>query len=448
MVNPREGGYIVQRGAVKGVRLTMRVRSVTCFLQVDGAAPSAAGRGRGTACQGSGGDFGIGRFPGADGPAGDAAPADVARRSAGLAPRLWQLCAQSGFDYLSLGPVAVDDCEASLAAIDLIPQLIRQTENVFVGVLIRSLEHATAFERSRRTARVVSEIARTTPQGFGNLRLAMLAGVEPLCPFFPAAYHDEGPPAIALATESADLAVEAFAGAASLAEARRRLTQSVEAAADRLVQRVRPLADQRGCRFAGIDFSLAPFPEESRSIGRAIEELGVDCFVAPGTLFAASLLTDCLRRALSALRIQRPDDSRDGRQHAGPAELRRSVFGQRPAALLGGLRRRLGHRSAPRRHHGGRIGGHPARRGGPALRLRKPLTARLMPVPGARAGDPTHFDYPYLANCRVLPTKGCGCPRLFGRSVAGTLRVGCVNARRRMTEMIPATPMATGSMIT
>ena len=51
------------------------------------------------------------------------------------------------------------------------------------------------------------------------------------------------------------------------------------------------------CRFAGIDFSLAPFPDESRSIGRAIEELGVDCFGVPGTLFAASLVTDCLRRA-------------------------------------------------------------------------------------------------------------------------------------------------------
>ena len=44
-------------------------------------------------------------------------------------------------------------------------------------------------------------------------------------------------------------------------------------------------------------------------------------------------------------------------------------------------------------------------------RLAKPLTARLMPVPGKRAGDPTGFDFPYFANSRVLgidaqPVKG------------------------------------------
>jgi hypothetical protein len=35
-------------------------------------------------------------------------------------------------------------------------------------------------------------------------------------------------------------------------------------------------------------------------------------------------------------------------------------------------------------------------------RLGKPLTARLMPIPGKKAGDPTHFDFAYFANSRVL----------------------------------------------
>jgi len=37
-----------------------------------------------------------------------------------------------------------------------------------------------------------------------------------------------------------------------------------------------------------------------------------------------------------------------------------------------------------------------------ALRLNKPLTARLMPIPGLQAGDPTHFDFPFFANSRVM----------------------------------------------
>ena len=37
-----------------------------------------------------------------------------------------------------------------------------------------------------------------------------------------------------------------------------------------------------------------------------------------------------------------------------------------------------------------------------ALRLDKPLTARLMPIPGKKAGDLTRFDFAYFANSRVL----------------------------------------------
>jgi uncharacterized protein (UPF0210 family) len=37
-----------------------------------------------------------------------------------------------------------------------------------------------------------------------------------------------------------------------------------------------------------------------------------------------------------------------------------------------------------------------------ALRLNKPLTARLMPIPGKQAGDPTEFDFPFFANSRVM----------------------------------------------
>jgi hypothetical protein len=37
-----------------------------------------------------------------------------------------------------------------------------------------------------------------------------------------------------------------------------------------------------------------------------------------------------------------------------------------------------------------------------ALRLDKPLTARLMPIPGKQAGDPTHFDFPFFADSKVM----------------------------------------------
>ena len=37
-----------------------------------------------------------------------------------------------------------------------------------------------------------------------------------------------------------------------------------------------------------------------------------------------------------------------------------------------------------------------------ALRLDKALTARLMPIPGKKAGEPTDFAFSYFANSRVM----------------------------------------------
>jgi hypothetical protein len=43
-----------------------------------------------------------------------------------------------------------------------------------------------------------------------------------------------------------------------------------------------------------------------------------------------------------------------------------------------------------------------------ALRLDKHLTARLMPVPGKKAGDETHFDFGFFANSKVMALDSAG----------------------------------------
>jgi len=56
-----------------------------------------------------------------------------------------------------------------------------------------------------------------------------------------------------------------------------------------------------------------------------------------------------------------------------------------------------------------------------ALRLNKPLTARLMPIPGKKAGDPTHFDFDYFANSRVLALESDGLNPIFTETRRFTL---------------------------
>ncbi|HNS51165.1 MAG TPA: DUF711 family protein [Anaerolineae bacterium] len=334
-----------------------------------------------------------------------------------LAAELWDRCEAAGFGYLSLGPVLADSAAADLSRLDQVPGLIRANHSVFASVLVARSGRGIHLAAIRRTAQVVREIAHTTPLGFGNLRLAMLANVKPHSPFFPAAYHDAGPPAVALATESAPLAVEAFSGAASLAQARHRLVEAIEGVAERAAACIRPLADRHGYRFAGIDFSLAPFPEEARSIGTAMERLGVERFGAPGTLFAAAFLTGCLRQArfprcgFSGLMLPVLED------HTMAERTHDRLFGVNDLLLYSAVcGTGLDTVPLPGDVSETELSGILLDVAALAMRLDKPLTARLMPLPGKRAGDPTEFDFSYFANGSVLEAKGMGSPAIFDRA--------------------------------
>jgi hypothetical protein len=333
-----------------------------------------------------------------------------------VAAELWHHCPKAGFEYLSLGPILADASGANLSSMELLPELLRSTESVFASVLVTGADRALSLEAIKRTAGIIREVAHTTHLGFGNLRLAMLANVGPHSPFFPAAYHDGGAPALGIATESADLALAAFSEAGSFERARTRLISAIESNAEQITGCIGPLAERCGYRFVGIDFSLAPYPDAARSIGAAMEHLGVDRFGAPGSLFVASFITDCLRRAsyprcgFSGLMLPVLEDvtlaarTREGLFTVNDLLLYSAVCGTGldTVPLPGDV-------SEPE------LAGILLDVAALALRLDKPLTARLMPIPGARAGDMTEFDFAYFSNGRVLDVKGPGSNKLFER---------------------------------
>jgi uncharacterized protein (UPF0210 family) len=51
-----------------------------------------------------------------------------------------------------------------------------------------------------------------------------------------------------------------------------------------------------------------------------------------------------------------------------------------------------------------------------AVRLHKPLTARLMPVPGKNVWDPTSFNFEYFANSRIMDVRAAGFSGSFSNS--------------------------------
>jgi uncharacterized protein len=121
--------------------------------------------------------------------------------------------------------------------------------------------------------------------------------VPPWAPFFPAAYHQGKAPAFALALEAADLAVSAFTGAESLESARLGLIERIETHAQALEAVGEQLARAYQIEFKGLDFTLAPFPEPDKSLGNALEQLGLPAIGLSGSLAAAAFLTDTLDRA-------------------------------------------------------------------------------------------------------------------------------------------------------
>ncbi len=336
---------------------------------------------------------------------------------------------ERGFEYVSVGPVRILDApsarhrQAALDLINVLPEIVRATEVTFCSVLVASHNGGVQLPAVERTAAAIADIARTTPDGFGNLRFAALANCPPHIPFFPAAYHEGSHPRYALALEAADVAVEAFTHAASLDEARRRLIAALDEHWQRLERIIRPqqsffgeVADGAAVAFGGVDLSLAPFPDDERSIAVALERLGVARFGASGTLFAAAVLTSALgsahipRTGYSGLMLPVLEDSRLAQR---TSEGLVSVDSLLLYAAVCGLG--LDTVPLPGDTRSDELAAIILDMATLAARLDKPLTARLFPVPGARAGDRTAFDFPYFANSRVLAVRGLGAAALLAK---------------------------------
>jgi uncharacterized protein (UPF0210 family) len=264
------------------------------------------------------------------------------------------------------------------------------------------------MEAVRACADVIVKSASIDPNGFANLRFAALANVLAGSPFFPAAYHDSDQPAFAIATEAADLAVQVFEGTKTLEDGRNVLISDITKHGQTLARIANGLAQSsilnlKSPIFGGIDFSLAPFPDDAHSLGNAVERMGISKIGLHGSLAAAAILTEAVDRA---------DFPHTGFSGFMQPVLEDSVLAKRAAEgtltikdlLLYSTVCGTGLDTVPL------PGDTTSERLAPllldlsalALRLNKPLTARLMPVPGKKAGDTTTFDFGFFAKSKVM----------------------------------------------
>jgi uncharacterized protein len=310
----------------------------------------------------------------------------------------------AGMGFCSLGTAQAARPDFPLERIELIADLLGPTGALNATVQLATAEDGMRAEAALPAARVMRRLAYETAEGFGNFRFAVLACVGPGSPFFPSAYH-AGPASLSLGLQGAGVvagALRAYKNSAPIDL--NRIAELVRAA---LIEQASPvvtlgqaLAREYGLAFGGIDLSPAPMGDDS--IVTALELCGYGPIGSPGTVAVAAALTSALKNTglptcgYCGLMLPVLEDAILGRRwEEGLVNTHQLLLysavcgtGLDTVPLPGDMEAEV-------------IAYLLLDVASLALRLHKPLSARLFPVPGKQAGERTEFSSPYLTNTLV-----------------------------------------------
>jgi uncharacterized protein (UPF0210 family) len=334
-----------------------------------------------------------------------------------FAAALQAACVAHAIPYAAVGGIQLGGAWTEATAVEAIIDAIVPNDRVFSSLQVAQ-DSAIDYAAARAAGAVIAGVAQRTAHGFGNLRFTAAAQCPANIPFFPASWHGGGDRAFSLALQLASVVVEAFAKPGSLDAAEARLVAAIEEHGEKLSRVAEAIERDTGARFVGIDLSPAPFPVDFASAAGALEQLGVARFGGAGTVLAAWRLTSTLKRA----RVRRC-----GFSGLMMPVLEDSVLAKRCAEGLLSINELLlfsticgtGLDTVP-------LPGDVSEAelaailldvAALATALAKPLTARLFPVPGKRAGDEAKFDFPFFVPSRVLAVKGHDAAALIARAL-------------------------------
>ncbi|GAB4816798.1 hypothetical protein N2152v2_003844 [Parachlorella kessleri] len=272
------------------------------------------------------------------------------------------------------------------------------------------------FGEALQLAKLILGISQATA-GAGNFRFGVAFNCPPEIPFFPAARPGQRA-GFALATENSALLYEAMDRAAKsgggLEAAYTQLNQLMAAALVPLETLALQLERESGEPYVGIDASICPALERPNMAEAYERLLGPGRFGGPGTLAICERIT----AAIKALPLQRccgysglmlpvcedtglAEAASEGRISVGSLLHFSSVCGcGLDTVPVPGVTASTP--PAARQQLEQQIAAVLLDVAAMAYRLDKPLSCRLLPVPGGEAGDGTVFSSPYLVNCNIM----------------------------------------------
>ena len=296
----------------------------------------------------------------------------------------------------NVGPAMMHDTDDP-AAIHLLAQVLSTLPHLNASAIIAD-DDGIHWKTIRESAKLVRYVTDHSPRSQGNFLFTATAMLKPLGPFYPGAWHSGAGKQFSLGFEGANIVQEVFGAThgdfdASVAELTRQLTIHAKVGEDV----GNAIAASSGWTFAGVDPTPAPLGDAS--IGDAIERFTGGKFGTNGTMTAALAITTAVKAVkvkqigYSGLMLPVMEDQRLAQRWSENTYDIDSVLAY--SAVCG-----TGLDTVPlpgdvSEERLVKIFGDVASL---AWKWHKPLSARLQPVSGKKAGDKTDFESQYLFN--------------------------------------------------
>jgi uncharacterized protein (UPF0210 family) len=309
-----------------------------------------------------------------------------------------KLAQQEGFTP-DIGPAMSKDSDDPKQA-ELLARILAETQNIngFVAVADEQGIHWNAV---RAAARVIKYLEEHTEHSEGNFHFAAGAFPPAVAPFFPVSHTSDAGHGFAIGLESANIVQQVFANTkGDLSAASDQLTAALGAEAKKVETIAHRVSTSTGWRYQGID--LTPVPLKEISIGAAMESLLHGEIGSPGSLSVAYTITTAVKKVpvqqagYSGLMLPVLEDSVLAKRWESGTVSRDSLMSYSSVCSTG-----LDAIPLPgdiSEHELESIIGDMASL---AVKWHKPLSARLLPVKGKKAGEMTEFGSPYLVNIHI-----------------------------------------------
>jgi uncharacterized protein (UPF0210 family) len=255
----------------------------------------------------------------------------------------------------------------------------------------------------KESAALVRYVTDHSPGSIGTFNFTGTAMLQPYAPFYPGAYHTGAGRQFSIGFEGASVVQEVFARAQrDLDRARAELTKELTVHAKVAESIGRKVAAARRWTFMGVDVTPAPLGDVS--IAAAIESYTGARFGSSGTMTAALIITTAVKAVpvkqigYSGLMVPVMEDKLLARRWGEGAVSIDSLLAY--SSVCGTGLDTIPLPGDVSEEQLARIFGDTASL---AWKWRKPLSARLQPVKGKKAGDQTEFKDPYLFNTTIHP---------------------------------------------